>query len=190
MSFLFNNLKFQMKYVTLILFMLLFSNVQSADFMHDLGIGFWSKLRNINNGQQTSYGPYVQYMPRGNFKIKENMSVSLASPIAMGARFNPIEGNFFQVQLPATVLFNIGHGAIKNQKKHETLGGYFGTGFNYILSVAEDFTESDYGLISLAGMRFNTHHHSIGIHFSYTHDFRFKNNFIGAGLFYTFGYFE
>ena len=60
--------------------MLLFSNVQSAGFMHDLGIGFWSKLRNINNGQQTSYGPYVQYMPRGNFKIKENMSVSLASP--------------------------------------------------------------------------------------------------------------
>jgi hypothetical protein len=51
-----------MKYVTLILFTLLFGNAQSADFMHDIGIGFWSKLRNINNGQQTSYGPYVQYM--------------------------------------------------------------------------------------------------------------------------------
>ena len=78
----------------------------------------------------------------------------------------------------------------KKQKANPSIGGYFGTGFNYILSASEDFTESDYGLMTLAGMRFYTHHHSIGIQFSYTHDFRFSNNFIGAGLFYTFGYFE
>lgn len=165
------------------------SQLIAADFMHDLGIGFWSKLRNTSTAEPTSYGPFVHYMPRCNFGFKEKMSVSIASPLGIGARFHPTEGNFFQMQLPATVLFNVGHGAFKKEG-HYNVGGYFGGGFNYILSASETIRESDYGIISLAGLRFYTHHHSLGIHLSYTHDFRFGNNFIGAGLFYTFGYFE
>ena len=174
--------------VTLLLTICSFQ-VFAVDFMHDVGIGFWSKLRNPKFGIPTSYGPYVQYMPRCNFPIKKKMSVSIASPLGFGARFNPEEGNFFQLQIPATVLFNIGHAAFKKES-HYNMGGYFGTGFNYIFSINEEYSESDYGLISLAGLRFYTHHHSLGLHLSYTHDFRFANNFIGAGFFYTFGYFE
>lgn len=179
-----------MKRFIFIVCMVFSSSIFAADFMHDIGIGFWSKLRNKNNGQPTSYGPYAQYMPRCNFGFKDKMSISFASPIAIGARFHPTEGNFFQIQLPATVLYNVGHAAFKKEKHYSNVGGYFGTGFNYILSASESIRESDFGLISLAGMRFYTHHHSLGIQVSYTHDFRFKNNFIGAGLFYSFGYFE
>lgn len=179
-----------MKKIYVILILFSYNSSFGADFMHDLGLGFWSKLRNVNNGQPTSYGPYIQYMPRCNFKLKENMSISLASPLAIGARFHPIEGNFFQMQLPATILYNIGHAAFKKEKLNSNIGGYFGTGFNYIISASESFTESDYGIISLAGMRFYTHHHSIGFQVTYTHDFKFKNNFVGAGFIYTFGYFE
>ena len=166
------------------------NSIFAADFMHDIGLGFWSKIRNTNNGQPTSIGPYVQYMPRCNFGFKEKMSISIASPIALGARFHPYEGNFFQMQLPATVLFNFGHAAFKKEKHYSNIGGYFGTGFNYILNTYESKPQSEFGIISLAGMRFYTHHHSLGFQFTHTHDFRFKDNFIGAGLFYTFGYFE
>ncbi|MCC6584470.1 MAG: hypothetical protein IT271_12265 [Chitinophagales bacterium] len=179
-----------MKRIVFLLLTFLSSSIYAADFMHDIGVGFWSKLRNTNNAEPTSYGPFAQYMPRCNFKIKENMSVSLASPIAIGARFHPTQGNYFQLQLPATVLYNIGHAAFKKEKLNGNVGGYIGTGFNYILSASETLRESDFGLISLAGLRFYTHHHSLGLQVSYTHDFRFKNNFIGAGFFYTFGYFE
>ncbi len=178
-----------MKLLFTLLISLITSQLFAVDFMHDIGIGFWSKLRNTNNGQPTSYGPYLQYMPRLNIPIKNKMSISVASPLGFGARFDPTEGNFFQMQIPATVLFNVGHAAFKKED-HYNVGGYFGTGFNYILSASETITESDYGIISLAGLRFYTHHHSLGIQATFTHDFKFKNNFIGAGLFYTFGYFE
>ncbi len=172
-----------------LLFLLLSQQLFAGDFMHDIGIGFWSKLRNTRFATPTSYGPHLQYTPRYNFPIKDKMSVSLASPLAFGARFNPEEGNFFTMQVPATLLFNIGHAAYKKEG-HYDVGGYLGTGFNYLFSVNEDRRQSHYGLMSLAGMRFYTHHHSIGVHLSYTRDFRFDNNFVGAGLFYTFGYFE
>lgn len=178
-----------MKRLLPLFFLLFFQQVFAVDFMHDIGIGFWSKLRNTKFATPTSYGPNVQYMPRCNFPVKNKMSISLASPLGFGARFNPEEGNFFQMQVPATLLFNFGHAAFKKES-HHNIGGYFGSGFNYIFSINEEYSESDYGLISLAGLRFYTHHHSLGVHFSYTHDFRFRNNYIGAGLFYTFGYFE
>lgn len=162
----------------------------AVDFMHDIGLGFWSKLRNTKTAEPTSYGPNIQYMPRVNFSIKDNMSISIASPIGLGARFHPYQGNYFQMQLPVTTIFNIGHASFKKEKHLSNIGGFFGTGFNYILSASETLRESDYGLIALTGMRFYTHHHSIGVNFHFTHDFKFKNNFVGAGLFYTFGYFE
>lgn len=179
-----------MKKLLLISSIFIIQNISAADFMHDIGLGFCSKLRNTTNGQPTSYGPNIQYTPRCNFKVKDFMSLSIASPIALGARFHPYEGNFFQMQLPATLLLNIGHGSYKKEKHYSNVGGFIGGGFNYILSASEFLRESDYGIITTAGMRFYTHHHSIGINLQYTHDFRFKNNFIGAGLFYTFGYFE
>ena len=179
-----------MKRLLLIMYILIYQYSYSADFMHDLGLGFWAKIRNINTGQPTSYGPHIHYMPRVNFRIKDYISISAASPLAIGARFHPTEGNFFQMQLPATFLMNFGHGAFKKEKHYSNVGGFFGTGFNYILSVSGAGRESDYGIISLAGLRFYTHHHSIGLNVQYTHDFRFKNNFVGTGLFYTFGYFE
>lgn len=179
-----------MKIILLIFSTLMIQNLYAVDFMHDIGLGFWSKIRNETNGQPTSYGPNIQYTPRCNFKVKDYMSISLASPIAVGARFHPYEGNFFQIQLPATLLLNIGHGSYKKEKHYSNVGGFIGGGFNYILSASEFLRESDYGIITTAGMRFYTHHHSIGINLQYTHDFRFKNNFVGAGLFYTFGYFE
>ena len=166
------------------------NSIFAADFMHDISIGFWSKIRNTNNGKPTSYGPYLQYMPRCNFGFKEKMSISIASPIALGARFHPYDGNSFQMQLPAAVLFNFGHAAFKKEKHYNNVGGYFGTGFNYILNTYEGRVENEYGIISLAGMRIYTHHHSLGIQLTHTHDFRFKDNFVGVGLFYTFGYFE
>lgn len=165
-------------------------HLTAADFMHDIGLGFWTKLRNTANGQPTSYGPSVQYMPRLNFPIKDKMAISIASPVGLGARFHPYEGNFFQMQLPVTLLFNFGHAAYKNENHHGNVGGYFGTGFSYVLSASETLRESDYGLMSLGGLRFYTHHHSMGLHIFHTHDFRYKNNYLGAGFFYTFGYFN
>ncbi len=179
-----------MKRLLLGISLIIFQYSFSADFMHDLGLGFWSKIRNNYTGQPTSYGPHIHYMPRINIRIKDNTSFSVASPLAIGARFHPTEGNFFQMQLPATLLMNFGHGALKKEKHYSNIGGFFGAGFNYILSASGTSTESDYGIISLAGIRFYTHHHSIGLHVQYTHDFRFKNNFVGTGLYYTFGYFD
>ncbi len=178
-----------MKKIIFILFLSYANPIISADFMHDLGIGFWSKLRNVKNAQPTSYGPNLQYMPRCNFKVADKISLSLAAPIAIGARFHPLEGNFFQLQLPATVLFNFGHGAYRNQKAQKPVGGYFGTGFNYIYSIG-NYQESDYGIIAFGGLGFNAHHHSLGTNLFYTHAFRFTNNYLGAGIFYTFGYFD
>jgi hypothetical protein len=59
-----------MKRLVLSISLMIWQYSFSADFMHDLGLGFWSKIRNNNTGQPTSYGPHIHYMPRINFRLK------------------------------------------------------------------------------------------------------------------------
>jgi len=163
-------------------------------FSQKLMNSFGATISVLKGGDVTLAQTSFSYFPRLNIMERENSSISIGAPVAVGiglARntYGDDAGISFTYDLPIVVDYNIGCKSTKENERN--FGGYFGLGFGYYkVSISQstysNFTGATYGPIFRAGVRFgssneNWHGHAVTI------GLFFKNGLEAAKL-KTFGF--
>ncbi len=201
-----------MKRILLLLALSLFTSAAfSQTFRHGVGLGVYGSFLSKNDGDPSIFSS-INYTPRFHFMEKENTSLSIGLPIAIGFAGSYsystdyyddyYESDFrFMVNAPLMVDFNWGAGATRETEKRFGLFAGIGAGFHYG-DFVEDYTNPDdfytyrrtrsvtsFGPAANLGMRFavGKRQKNVEVRFSYHGGLNSpRANVIGAGAHFNF----
>jgi hypothetical protein len=201
-----------MKRILLLLALSLFTSAAfSQTFRHGVGLGVYGSFLAKNDGDPTIFST-INYTPRFHFMEKENTSLSVGLPIAIGfAGSYSYSSDYyddyfessmrFMINAPLMIDFNWGAGATRDTKKRFGLFAGAGAGFHYGDFVEEYYDPNDlylykrtrsvtsFGAAANIGMRFavGRRQKNVEIRFSYYEGLnRPRTNVLGAGAHFNF----
>lgn len=132
-----------------------------VDFSHAIGLN----MSSISDGYSGLTATTGTYIPRINFGISDNASVSVVSPISLGFAADSRYGSSLWLDLPLSAEFNLGR--LATTDNDGGFGMFFGGGMAFTSVSLDGFGGSFLNVNGYLGSRFSLYERPLEVRLNY-----------------------